>query len=251
MRPINLLPEDQRPRSTSGGLKGSSYALLGVLGTVLVMLLALVLSSNQVNARKSEIARAKHETERANARVAELAPYAAFSGIKETRLESVKDLATVRFDWERLMRELALVLPRGTWLTDLTASTAPDGSQAGGVGAGPGSSPAATSGSSSTPSSGSSSTPSVQLSGCARHQPDVAVLMVRLRKLHGATDVELGESAEQEAQGGGAAGGDGAPNASAEGCPGNRFKFDLTVTFTPAPDKGHGKRVPASLGGGS
>ena len=36
MKPVNLLPERHRPRTPTGGGKGSSYILLGALGAVLI-----------------------------------------------------------------------------------------------------------------------------------------------------------------------------------------------------------------------
>jgi Tfp pilus assembly protein PilN len=249
MRPVNLLPEEHQPRKGGRRLTGGSYVVLGVLGALLVMVLGYVLLSNQVNSRKSEIAHAKQETDEAKARTAQLAPYAAFSRIKETRLQAVKEQAAGRFDWERLMRELALLLPSDIWVTNMSASTDPEDSTSGGTPPTAGSSTA-------------SSSPSVQLAGCARNQPDVAVLMVRLRKLDRATDVELTESAEQGAGGGaapsaGAASSGGSSSSgggASDGCPDDRFQFDVTVTFSPASPGGESpgrRRVPTSLGGGS
>ena len=232
MRPVNLLPDDLKPRQATGALGGSSYAVLGVLGVLLLMAVVYVLSANQANERTTQIAAAKAETAEAEARAAKLAPYQAFAQVKATRIASVKQLADRRFDWERLMRELALVLPDGTSLTDLTASTSPQAEGA----------PAPT-----DPTAAAASTgPSLALKGCAERQPHVATLMVRLQRLYRASDVQLTESTEQDT-------GSSTPVASGaggDGCPRDTYLFNLTVTFEPL-ELDPARRVPARLGGGA
>lgn len=245
MKPVNLLPQSQRRRTKGAGLSpGRSNAVLGVLAVLLIMAVAYVMVGNQASSRQTEIARANAEAADARARAATLAPYAQFSNVRQVRLDSVRRLAGGRFDWERLMRELAALLPRRTYLINLTASTKADT----GEGTVPGAPPAA--------AAQAPPTPTVKLEGCARKQPDVAVLLVRLRKLHGAKDVELTESRREEG-----AGGSGPPSAGTtpstggetgtRNC-GKRYHFDVTVSFE-APvtgGEGAGERVPAALGGG-
>src|SRR4051794_41805892 len=80
------------------------------------------------------------------------------------------------------MREIALLLPHNTYLTNLAA----------GVG---GSAPAAAT------TSVSASGPVVTITGCAPSHPGVATALVRLRKLHNVTDVNLTTSAKGGASG--------------------------------------------------
>lgn len=232
MRPVNLLPDDLRPRRAAEDLRGSSYAVIGLLAVVLVMAVAYVLTANQVNSRKSEIAQAEQETAEAQARAARLAPYQNFAQIKAARVESVKQLAGQRFDWERMMREVALVLPADTSLTDLHASTVPEED------AGRGASAASTV---------TTLGPSLNLKGCAKRQPDVATLMVRLRRLYRATDVQLTESSRQGSVAGGVAPSSGTVS---DGCSDRHFAFDVTVGFEQV-ELEQPKRVPARLGGGA
>ena len=220
--------------------------MLGALAALLVAVVVYVLTANQVNSRTTDIARTKSEAAEAEARAAALEPFGQFATVKETRVASVKELARARFDWERLMRELALVLPDRTWLTEVTAATTPEGEDAAASGE-------ASAGAASSAQSGGVS-PSVKLVGCAVSQPKVAALMVRLRQLHRAEDVKLAESTEEEASGGGGSPTDSSAQSSSDGCGGRRYKFDVTVTFTPEAgrESGEGKKgVPASLGGGS
>jgi Tfp pilus assembly protein PilN len=261
MRPVNLLPDEYRPRQATGETKGGAYILLGVLGTLLVMALGFALVTNQVNSRKTEIAKAKTEADQAEAKTRSEGSFADFRQVKEQREQSVKLLASGRFDWERVLREVALVMPKGMWLIDMTASASGDTSAAGTGGAPTpsGGTPPGSAGS--QPSAGApgsqqsgTGSPSVKLTGCAEAQDDVATLMVRMRKLYRATDVKLGESTEEEDTGStGATGGSGGSTAAgSESCGTRRFKFDVTVTFSAAPPPtSDTKGVPAALGGGS
>lgn len=249
MRPVNLLPDELRPRQRSSGGRGPSHVLIGVLGVLLLMAVVYALSLNQANSHKTDIARAKGEIEKAKAEVASSTAFGDFHQIKEARVQSVTQLAGERFDWERMMRELALVLPARTWLLNASTSTSPDGAPAAQGGA-PAAPPPPTSGAgaAAAPSAG----PTLTLSGCALDQKTVAVVLVRLRKLHDADSVDLKESVQEAAAATGGEESDGASAAGAEGCGSRRFKFDVTVKFSPPTqaDKPDGK-VPVKLGGGS
>jgi len=234
VRPVNLLPAELR-RQQSGGHPGVAYAVLGVLAVVLLMTLGYVLTSNQANSRRSDSAQAQQETQRLEARSKQLGPFGDFTQVRETRVASVKELAKSRFDWERFMRELALVLPGGTWLQESTASVTGDLSTAGGGSGGS----ASSSGSQPGQASGQ---PAAQLVGCTPRQSDVARMMVRMRRMYRVDDVQLNESSQDE----------NSNQVSADSC-GSFYKFDITLSFKEAPSelpKGTHK-VPASLGGGS
>jgi Tfp pilus assembly protein PilN len=243
---VNLLPEDVRPRQRGAGPRGGAYAVLGVLGILLAMAVGYAVTENQVNSRKSGVAKAKTQIERARVEKAMLASFGDFRRTKETRVSSVKQLASSRRDWERLMRELSYLLPSGTYVTEMTAATAGEAAsgQADGAGA----------------ASDKNASPSLHLVGCAKRQDDVAVLMVRLRRLHGATDVQLSESARQGSDGGAASGPTGATPGAGEaaspaagGCGPREFKFDVQVELSaPASDQAVGQpQAPDSRGGGS
>ena len=238
MRPVNLLPEEHRPRRTRRSRPGSAYAVVGVLAVLLGMVTVYVLTANQVGARNAEAAEAQRDKERAEAEISKLGAFGNFAQIKEVRVASVKDLAQARFDWERFVRELALVLPRDTWLQEVTASATGESDE----GPGGGGAAAAT----------TAVGPNALLKGCARRQPDVAKLMVRLRKLHRVNDVELKESAKQESEGGSGAPAPAgaAPGGGGEGdCP-DRYQFEVVVQFDEAQPASAAGKVPASLGGG-
>ncbi len=243
MKPINLLPEKHRGRVPGQGAAGGGYVVLGVLAGALLLVLAVVLTTNSINSKKDELTRTETEAQQAEAKAASLESFGNFAQVKEQRLLSVRQLADTRFDWERLMRELAHVLPEDVYLTDADAAIAPQETTT---------APAA--------SGGVPGGPALQLTGCAKRQPDVAVTMLRLRRLHRAIDVRLAESTRANTDGaaaGGSTEGVTAPTGTPGGAPACRgFTFDATVAFeaSPAPvarPAGENVRVPASLGGGS
>jgi len=217
------------------------FAVLGVLGVLLVLMVVYVLTANSVESRKERIAEARQQAQIAEREAAALAPFGNFAQTARTRGASVRALAGSRFDWERLVRELALVLPSGAWLTELDAATTPKTD---------GASPAQA-------SARAPSGPSANLTGCAKRQPDVAELMVRLGKVHRVTDVSLLESADNAESGGGGAPAAGPPGGSSGGeggCPPRTYEFKLVVTFEaqdPVTTRPRGQRLPARLGGGS
>jgi len=271
VRAVNLLPEGDRVRGPAAVPAGSSRLVIGVLGALVLAVLVLVLSQNQITNHKAEIASAGQEQKQAEQRAAQLGSFGEFSQIKKTRVTSISALAESRFDYERLMRELARVLPRDTWVTEVAASStgSPDGAAPATPAPAPssGTPPAPPSSGSTTSAAPSTGTPAaapaapaVKIVGCAKTQSTVAETMVRLRNLHRVEDVELTDSTRPAKAAASGATGSPAPAAGAGaaagagGC-GKRYSFDATVTFAAAPpDAGQGgrrNRVPTVLGGGS
>ena len=246
MRAVNLLPEKHRPRRPTGEHRGSSYVLLGVLGAVVVGVLLYVLTANSINEAKTEIADAKAETQRANAQAQQLGAYGDFAKVKAERVQSVKTLAGSRMDWERLVRELAHVLPAGVWIQNASASdgsTPESGGSASPAPTPPGGTPAPAG-------------PTLTVKGCAESQREVAVTLGRLREMQGATDVKLDSSAAESESSGGS--GSSTPPPSSSGTSGDcgetggksNYAFQAVVSFEQpkAPEKPG--NVPARLGGG-
>lgn len=238
MRPVNLLPSKHRPHQPSGGKSGSSYIVLAVLAVFLGAVVMYVLESNKITTAKSDITTAEQKTAEARAKTQQMGPFANFARIKQQRVASVKSLADGRFDWERTVRELAHVLPEGVWLRDFDAMVSTESTQGGATGA--------------TAWAG----PSIKLHGCAQKQPQVAVLMVRLREMQGVHDVKLDSSTRgDDPQSGNNATGDSAQKV--DGCGTHKlranYEFNAVVEFEqtksePAPNAGE---TPVRLGGGS
>ena len=229
MKPVNLLPDDQR-RGASGGRGGKgAYIVCGVLAAMLAMVAAYVLTSNDVTERKNQAAVVRAEADRLEAQAAAQANYTDFADIAQQRLTSVAGVALTRFDWERLMREVSRVMPEGSWLQATDASVTGD----------PNNTSVAPAGTAATPTG-----PYASFVGCTPDQSDVAQIMVRLRQLHRVENVKLNESTQEAVDG----------EATVDNC-GALYKFDVGVTFSPtapasAAPRGS-ERVPASLGGGS
>jgi hypothetical protein len=261
---VNLLPTKHRPRTPTGGMQGSAYAVVGVLGIVLVMVLLYVLTSNGINTKKDAVARATAETAQAEKRVKELSSYGNFSQVKEQRVSSVKQLASGRIDWERLALGLAHVLPSDVWLTSATASATGKTAEGGSAAPTPAPSTAPPSGGSggsgttgasgpqpSATSAASDTKPTLLLNGCARTRHAVAVTLVRLREIAGAEDVQLSNLAQPEPTGAGT----GAVGGGSDDCGKTHGKMNViwsaNVVFKPNPGSAPSDgKVPARLGGG-
>ena len=252
MRPVNLLPPRYRPYVPTGARAGSAYVVVGGLALLLVAALAYLITLSGIRSDRAATARAKADADRAEVRAGSLGGYAKFHELKATREESVRQLAAGRFDWERMLRELARVLPSDVYITQLSAEL---GGAKGGAGSGEaGATGAGQSGQAGSPAPahpGSSPGATLTLSGCAPSQPAVATAMVRLRKLHRAEEVTLTQSTRGGGEGAGAGGG--GPGEAAQGCRG--YKFDADVKFDSrqaakrgGPDDGS---VPRALGGGA
>lgn len=183
------------------------------------MVLAYVLTNNGIKDAHTKTASAQAEQQAAQARIGQLQAYGDFAALKTSREQAVKGVALTRFDYERLMREIALVLPHNTYLTNLTG--------------GAGVATAATT----TASTGAvtATGPTISLTACAPSHPGVATAIVRLRKLHNITDVNLKSSTKGDTTGG------------ASGC---RVSWTADLTFSPETAPTVQQAVPARLGGG-
>lgn len=231
MKAVNLIPNEQRRATATGARGGSAYAVLGVLTVLLVMLVAYVLTANTVNERTAAAEEARQEADAYEAQNRNLESFVDFASIKNQRLAAVLTAAHTRFDWERLMREVAHVMPEGSWLQETSASVTGDTASV------------ATTSPSSATATVAPTGPAATFIGCTRKQSEVAKILVRLRQMHRVSDVELNESLVEE----------GNDEVTVDSC-GSYYKFDLTARFEPAtaPEAPTGAgRVPVSLGGGS
>ena len=189
MRPVNLIPVEERPGEHGPMRSGPVvYIVVGALVAALVGVTAMVLTGNQISESKAEVVRLHREDAAASARAQRLAAYTSFRTLSEQQVATVTSLADSRFDWERVMRELALVLPGDVWLVNLTATARPKrlarlGQRRRDSGGGL---------RSSIPG------PALQLSGCAVTHDGVAGLVVALKDIDGVTRVGVESSALPE-----------------------------------------------------
>jgi Tfp pilus assembly protein PilN len=226
MRPVDLIPVEDRQGQHAPLRTGPiAYILLGALVLVLAGVTALVLTDNQISDRKSEVAQLKSEDAEAAAEAQRLAAYSQFQALHEQRLATIASLADSRFDWERVMRELSLILPHDVWLVSMSASASSEAQ-----------------GSSSSAGGALRSTipgPALEISGCATGQEAVAGFVTALKEIDGVTRVGVESSAlaDQE-EGAGSSGESGSSSGSGSAdCRTREFiaQFKLTVAFDAAP----------------
>jgi Tfp pilus assembly protein PilN len=181
MKRMNLLPPEVRPRE--GGRRGASYFVIGGLVASVLAMLAYAIVIGGVHSDESELASLKDETRTAQAQAEALRPYGEFAEMKQQRERSVRTVAETRFNYERLTRELARILPAGVWVGHMAVAPAePEDSV---VDAGADSAVAT-----------QPLAPAMTISGCAPSQDVVADTLDRLRALTTATNVELGSSSQ-------------------------------------------------------
>jgi Tfp pilus assembly protein PilN len=234
VRPVNLIPpEDRRGEHAPMRTGPVPYVVVGVLLAALAGVAALVLTSNQIADRKSEVAKLERQDAAVSARAQRFAAYSQFRTLREQRVATVTSLADSRFDWERVMRELSLVLPNDVWLVSLTATASPSVSLNGGGGSSSGSSGG-------SGLRGSAAGPALEISGCASSQDAVAGFVTTLKDIDGVTRVGVQSSALPDQSGGaGVSTGGGASSGGSSGsdCQTRDFiaRFEIVVAFDAAP----------------
>lgn len=226
MRPVNLIPIEQR-HGERAPMRGGpvAYIVIGALIAALAGVTLLVVTGNQISDRKAEVAQLEREDAVAKAHAARLAAYTQFKTVHDQRVATVNSLADSRFDWERVMRELALVLPGDVWLTNLTGTDNPQVTPAGAA---------------SVSLRASIPGPALELVGCATGQDAVAGFVQALKQIDGVTRVGVQSSAlGKESEGGSVDSGSAASpsGASSSTCQTHSFitAFQIVAAFDAAP----------------
>lgn len=230
MRAVNLIPQDvNRTGRRAAGLlpQGPSVVLLGLLMVALGLVTVYVLGQNTISERKATLARTQTQLAAAKVQAARLTQYAQFQQLAQARVQTIRQIATSRFDWHAALSDLAKVVPADTSLQTLIGTVAPGAAvSAPGVGGG---------GSSGSTGSlrGAIAAPAFEMSGCTKTQDDVARLMSRLRLMDGVTRVTFADSQKPQAMPGSASVASG--SGSGAGCGANAPTFDLVVFYKPLP----------------
>jgi Tfp pilus assembly protein PilN len=224
MRPVNLIPEDQQ-RARGGSRTGPlAYFVVGGLVLLLAGVIGLVLSSNQISERETELTSLDARKVAAEARADRLSPYNEFQQVQRERTTTVYELADSRFDWPRVLRQLSLVIPKYVVLGKLTG-LAGQGISEGGEGGGE-------SGSGGSDLAGEIKGPSLSMEGCAVNQKRVAALIVALHQIDGVTRVGLSSAQSPAAESEGA-GGESKSGSDSGACA--FVHFVIAVAFDAAP----------------
>jgi Tfp pilus assembly protein PilN len=187
----------------------------------LVLVTVYVLALNNISAQQSKIASLKAQAAQAQASAARLAPYVEFAQLAQARVQTVRAIASSRFDWHAALTNLARVVPANTSFSSIVGTVVPGATVTGTGGSG-----------SATDLRGAVNAPAFQLTGCTDSQDDVARLMSRLRLIDGVTRVSFEDATKS---GGGQSGGS---TGAANGCPANAPTFDLVVFFSPLANAG-------------
>lgn len=222
MRPVNLIPPEERRGDKSELRHGPlAYGIVGLLAVVLVVLVAVITLGNQVSEREAQLASIEVREDAASARATALAPYAQFATMSAARDLTVTTLAKSRFDWERVLRELALVIPEDVWLISTTGTISPDQQVEGSTG---------------NPLRAQAPGPALELVGCGDGQESVAEFVAALKDIDGVTRVglqssELPLTAIEAPTEGDSGGGD------SSDCRTKNFiaKFEIVVAFDAVP----------------
>ena len=205
MRPVNLIPPEDR-RGDKAPLRSGplSYIVIGALAVVLLGALLMVTTSNDISDKQGQVDQLEADLQAATAEAERLAPYSEFASLRLQRESTIASLAQSRFDWERVMRELALVIPEDVTLTNLNGSAFANAE-----------------GSASLPPIDA---PNLTLSGCAATHESVARFIAALEDIDGVTRVGLARS--EAVEGGAGSGGLGDSTLC-----GDANTFDLSVAF--------------------
>ncbi|MFL5906489.1 MAG: PilN domain-containing protein [Solirubrobacterales bacterium] len=218
MRPVNLIPPDER-RGDSAPLRTGSmiYVLVAGLALLLLGVVAVALTSKQIKDRESDKASLSQELDRQTARANSLAAFAGFRTVQEQRTATVSSLAQSRFDWQRVLQELSLVLPSDVHLTNLTGTVSPQVTVDGGG---------------DVTLRGSIAGPALEITGCAPGQDSVAGFVSDLEDIDGVTRVGLNSSTASSAEGGSSSASGGDVPCVAGPKP---YDFEIVVAFDAVP----------------
>jgi Tfp pilus assembly protein PilN len=211
MKAVNLIPVESS--TGSGRSPVAVYALLGVLAMLVVMSAAYTLVGRSVDSKRGELAAVSAQADSTEAQAGQYKRYADFKKLRESRVETVKNVAKARFDWSGAMHEVARTIPSGSWITSLRATVDPSAQVDGAT----------------DPLRAAIPSPAIELTGCAPSQKGVAGVVTSLRAITGVQRVSLSSSQKTADSQSGSGASDSA--GSSDGC-GTQPTFSLTVFFT-------------------
>ncbi|HXF30706.1 MAG TPA: hypothetical protein VN522_04220 [Solirubrobacterales bacterium] len=212
MRPINLIPSDERPGSRKPLRSGPlAYIVVGALAAAVIAITALVVTENSISDKKAEVTQLRAEQASIAAKAQALSAYTQFDTVSEQRLATITELADSRFDWSRILHELSLVMPVDVQLTSLSGSVSAGAGASGGGGVGLRSQIAG---------------PALEMVGCTTSQAEVATFIEAVKDIDGVTRVGVPSSSMSSGTGG---------NATSAGSCEGAAQFQLVAAFDAAP----------------
>jgi Tfp pilus assembly protein PilN len=199
VRAVNLLPGARRARGRprialpgrgAAARLGAAACLVAALGAIALVGWAGYDARAQVERLDGEIASAEQRRILLSAELEDFRADAGRAELQRARRGAVVSLVTGRTDWERLVCDVATVMPEGVWLTSLStgsASTAPP--------------PAGGEVPADTPAPGAAAAPTLTLEGIGPDQRTAAATLARLGAVSGLSDPRLVSSAFQDING--------------------------------------------------
>jgi Tfp pilus assembly protein PilN len=176
MNAVNLIPGDRRKRSVSVSVSPLTLGVIGGLVVVLVAAVLYVFAVNDVRARKSELASVTANAASWQAAASSYASYVTAAQQQKQQLADIQQLVTGRFPWSVLLSQIGGVMPDDAALSSLQA-TSP--------------SAAGASAAAGTTSSSTETSQPIQITGCAASQSAVAATMIALGRVQGVSSVAL------------------------------------------------------------
>jgi Tfp pilus assembly protein PilN len=241
VRPVNLIPSDERRGDGAAMRTGAfSYVLIAGLALALLAVIAFALTSKQISDRKSEVAQLTQEEQQVTARAQSLQAFADFRAMQESRSATVTSLAQSRFDWQRVLNELARVIPSDVWLLQMAGTVSP--------GVSPENDPG-------IEMRSSIQGPALELVGCAGRQDAIPGFIANLQEIDGVTRVGMQSAERSDSGSGSSTAGSATTSASGGGstdCPHGAINFSMVVAFDSVPTpatSSSAPSVPSSLTG--
>lgn len=220
MRAINLIPPDDQAGRFQARAGALSYVVLGALAAILLAVTVLVLTNNRISDSKAEVSALEQERDAAQARAESLSAFAEFSAMQEQRAATVTSLAQSRFDWERVLREFALVLPDDVWVVEMEGTVAPSVALSDGA---------------EVSLRDSVAGPALEIIGCTVSQESVGGFVAALRDIDGVTRVAVAKSERPQLSEG--TGSSSSGSAGGDECRTRDFitRFEIVAAFDEVP----------------
>jgi Tfp pilus assembly protein PilN len=186
MRAFDLMPkEETREKGAGVGLAKIAVALLGLV-LLAGLAAAYLFTGAGVMSKQGKLDDLRAQLAELEVPAEEPTPDAsALASDGQARTTALSAALAIRIAWDRVLREVSLVVPEDVWLTQLSAST--PGAAQGGAGA----APAVT---------GSTSPNSLAAVGFAGSQESVALFLSRLESIPELTSVQLQASTRTESE---------------------------------------------------
>jgi Tfp pilus assembly protein PilN len=215
MKAVNLIPREELKAARGGGRSGGgAYAVLAVLAMAVLMAGAWAYLGATARQKEATEARVQAEATTAEAQASKLKVYTDFAQLSTSRSETVRQLASSRFDWPHALRDVARTVPASAWVTSLRATVSPSVSVDG----------------TADPLRQAIAVPAIEVTGCAKSQSDVAGTVAAMRQIDDVQRVSLSSSAAS-------VGGSGSSGACGTNAPAGVPQFSMTVFFN-APKAG-------------